>query len=996
MKKILKKIIPFIIAVCLVFPSVRLLAENHGQIFIISSYSYNNLWGEEICKNIRESIRKNLSREKIRTFYTGINDKDVFSSDLFRMDSDRRIKDNTPDVMIFIGERAWTEFIKTFPDKITSIPSIIVDGNDSLKIDPKYNATAIILAGQIRNTLALADNAYPEKGNFIFISTGSHSDNLAITKIRTYIKERYPNKRFSYLVKRNFNPESLQKETSNTNKKKNDIILVNDLYNSHGIRNGYSDNGKHTVPVFSIKDQIKSCGNIISGASITPNAIIAEAVASLTKSALSGKKLSSVPPQKFSATVNIVNRSVAGNSELKKRGIPYVTIPKCFYESDGTRNIAILASILLLAFIIFSIIYSFIIKKRQKAATGDLNYYMSLSKEYNTILHTFPFGFLIFDIDGNYIRGNASGENLLKSHVPSFGKARKDFNLFRSILMTDNISTLLQKGKKAYCQIKFKGENPICLCRFIYSPFRDNGREFFLLIAHDISKNYAKREKKEEIESMTIKALNTANIGIGEFNIMNNTGIATDAWYSNLKTEPNTNFRKCFDYLIGEDKKAIDTFMENALEGKSKKFAMEARVSNIDYSYRWIRISATINTYYPKEGRIICSMIIEDIDIQKKKNDEIEEEYKKIMNASIANNSLISNMSHEIKTPLNSIVGFSELLTESNDDNEKKALFSYIEENNERLLDIISNLIEISKIESGNMVCSMSEVDINQMILVLKDIYSHKLEGKDVQIIYDNEEGQCIIYSDGERINTIISNFMDNAVKFTEKGTVTVGYKIETGKIALYVKDTGVGVPYAVKETLFKKFNNPNNNYLGLGLQLSASIVKLLKGEIGYDPNPEGGSIFWIRIPSEYINNSPEKDTNASLEIASARNPRPLENMKKIIIAEDNDNNFQLLNYMLKGRYSIYHAENGAEALDLYKNVKPDAILMDIKMPVMDGYQATAEIRKLSSDIPIIAVTAYAFEKDREKIMNSNFSDFISKPVMEKELIKKLDSFLKD
>lgn len=381
----------------------------------------------------------------------------------------------------------------------------------------------------------------------------------------------------------------------------------------------------------------------------------------------------------------------------------------------------------------------------------------------------------------------------------------------------------------------------------------------------------------------------------------------------------------------------------------------------------------------------------------------------------------LANMSHEIRTPLNAIVGFANLLCKTTDPEKKKRFIEIIETNNQLLLKLIGDILDISKADSDKLVMNMHKVDVNKLITTVCagiDMSSRPNVRLEKKFALD----QCYITSDSYRITQVLNNLITNAVKFTERGSITVGYEVHGGMLKFYVKDTGIGITESDMKKLFTRFTKLNSfvQGTGLGLSISKAIVEKLGGSIkGESAGKSKGATFYFTLPM-VINEAAEQETqpqqdderrleelklkaNAErrrkqLEAASydekATKPSYKMEKKKILVVEDNPSNAELFDALLADRYEIVHATDGKEAVQVYVKETPDLVLMDLNLPIKDGYEATAEIRTLSNAVPIIAVTAYAQNSDRVKVLNSGFDDYLSKPVDENMLIDTIRKFL--
>ncbi len=365
--------------------------------------------------------------------------------------------------------------------------------------------------------------------------------------------------------------------------------------------------------------------------------------------------------------------------------------------------------------------------------------------------------------------------------------------------------------------------------------------------------------------------------------------------------------------------------------------------------------------------------------------------------------SFLANMSHEIRTPMNGILGFASLLKErSLSGEEQQKYIDIIENSGKRMLNIINDLINISKIESGQIKVSLSETDLNKQIEYIYTFFKPEAEKKGIQLSILNilPHTKSVIKTDREKIYAILTNLVKNAIKYTEAGFIEIGYNLKASggdtKLEFFVKDTGIGIAKSKQKLIFDRFVQADlslsSNYegAGLGLSISKAYAEMLDGEIGVESEEGIGSRFYFTIPYlikgqekivlREINNKTEKDTQSK-------------NLN-ILIAEDEKTSRAYLSIIVKdiGKKIIY-AENGLEAVKLCQENKDiDLILMDIKMPEMDGLIATSLIREFNKDVIIIAQTAYALPADREKAIKSGCNDYITKPIIKEDLLAIIDN----
>lgn len=355
----------------------------------------------------------------------------------------------------------------------------------------------------------------------------------------------------------------------------------------------------------------------------------------------------------------------------------------------------------------------------------------------------------------------------------------------------------------------------------------------------------------------------------------------------------------------------------------------------------------------------------------------------------------IANMSHEIRTPLNAIVGFSDLLVEEEDKQERVEYMSIIQKNNELLLQLISDVLDISKIEAQSLEFAYERVGVNSLCRAIVAAANLKEESM-VPILFDQQCDELYIITDYNRVSQVLSNMVNNAMKFTSTGSINVGWNVVDDKeIEFYVHDTGKGIDAYQIDSVFERFVklDPFVQGTGLGLSICKSIIERLRGRIGIDSQPDVGSRFWFTLPF----NVPSGDVTANscdkVAASAKESIHKTENgMVTILIAEDIESNYILLYSILHNNYNLVRAHNGVEAVELSRLHNPSIILMDIKMPEMDGLEATKIIREYNTDVPIIALTAFAFDADKQKALQAGCNDFLSKPIsvsLLKELLAK-------
>ncbi len=379
--------------------------------------------------------------------------------------------------------------------------------------------------------------------------------------------------------------------------------------------------------------------------------------------------------------------------------------------------------------------------------------------------------------------------------------------------------------------------------------------------------------------------------------------------------------------------------------------------------------------------------ISEDITVRKQKEDELKIAKEKAEESNRLKSAFLANMSHEIRTPMNGILGFAGLLKEpglSGDEQDK--YIEIIEKSGARMLNIINDIISISKIESGLMEISVFETNINEQVKFLYEFFKQEAENKGIKIFLTCTlpVHECIIRTDREKIFGIMTNLVKNAIKFTQDGFIEIGCEKAGNDVLFHIKDTGVGIDPKKQKTIFERFRQGSEslsrNYegAGLGLSISKAYVEMLGGKIWVKSKPGEGSVFYFTIP---INHFPLTKSVFSNSILTEEYENRMEKLN-ILIAEDDETSEILIRLAIQLYCKkIISARTGHEAVETCRqNPDIDLILMDIKMPDMDGLEATRRIRKFNKEVIIVAQTAFGLAGDREIAINAGCDEYIAKP----------------
>ena len=392
----------------------------------------------------------------------------------------------------------------------------------------------------------------------------------------------------------------------------------------------------------------------------------------------------------------------------------------------------------------------------------------------------------------------------------------------------------------------------------------------------------------------------------------------------------------------------------------------------------------------------------EQLAIANKKLKEDEEKAQKAENASKMKSLFLANMSHEIRTPLNAIEGFSRVIAETDSQEDRMKFYEIIESNNNRLQSLVNEILDLSRVESGEIVMKTAPTDLNELCTSVKNIFKFRCPDS-VKLIFEESTLSVVMNTDANRLTQVFCNLISNALKHTSVGKIAYGYKIlnEGTMIEFFVEDTGAGINKEdighIFETYVSRDAETTKNGYGLGLPLCKIIVEKLGGKISVESEVGKGTIFRFSMPFHGTIGGVDKSkttTTSSVRTIRISERSGQQIKKKILVAEDEDSNYELVKIVLQKRYRLIRAHNGIEAVTLNEEEHPDLILMDIRMPGMNGLDATRIIKEVSSDTPVVALSAYAFEENIREAKQAGCNEFMAKPFKVENLIDMVRRYL--
>lgn len=388
------------------------------------------------------------------------------------------------------------------------------------------------------------------------------------------------------------------------------------------------------------------------------------------------------------------------------------------------------------------------------------------------------------------------------------------------------------------------------------TPLYDSDNQFcnYLFINIDTTETTNAYTKIQEFENLFLLIGDYAKVGFAHFNIVTRDGYAQNAWYRNLGEKegtPMTEVVGVYSHLHPEDRDILRNFVKNVKDGKATSLRKEVRVCKENGKCSWTSINVMVKNFRPENGIIEMLCINYDITPLKETEQKLIIARDKAEELDRLKSAFLANMSHEIRTPLNAIVGFSSLLAETVPWEERQEYIKIVQENNELLLQLISDILDLSKIEAGTFNFVYSDLDVNETCMEILKSMSMKVE-EEIDLIFEKQIPGCHLYTDKNRFMQVINNFINNALKFTKQGTIALGYElISKDKIKFYVRDTGMGIPQEKLSSVFDRFVKLNSfiQGTGLGLSICKSIIEQMGGEIGVESTEEIGSCFWFTLP---------------------------------------------------------------------------------------------------------------------------------------------------
>lgn len=999
--------------------------EGKSYILCINSYTESSPWSSRLISNVTEFVQKDPGI----TLYVEHLNMLLVENDSILEESKRNIfdkyKGRSPRMLLLLGNSALLlrdEYRKVWGD----IPIVLCAQEDYLDsyeayihrqpstpeertplsylVDP-YNLVYLYADLYIPENIRLMKQMIPGMKEFIFIGDGRKVNQDNSVLIEQELNTKYPDIKYKFWSAENMTTNQLLDSLYFVDTKTTGVLFASWFYKyafagtSMLATNSHKLIAATSVPIFSL-----SMVNIASGKEgmlgrYTYNQDRYDAALIQTISdVLKDKQARHIPCYIPTDGAPVINYEILVRDGLSLSTCPantrFLNKPPTFWEHYRYFILGTLFSILLITLLFLYRIRN--LNALKKAQQNEID----AMATYKMLVNNMPILYmqeeLVTDKNGNpieliYRNVNSEFEKhfyrkeevIGRKGSEIFPESMPEFLHFTKMALTEKRAITFPYYFKAidtFYDVVLKGTH------------QGNMIDIFCLNSTELHKA---QQKLSATNSKLAMALDVANIVPWKWDLKSKTILCDINRPIELSTDeqevedsqlsvPDSQY---FSKIFKEDRERVKQAYRDLIEGRAEKVKEEYRIVNVQknnlHKVEWVEAQAAVEAR-DEDGKpltLVGSSLV--ITNRKKMEQELTTAKELAEESNRLKSAFLANMSHEIRTPLNAIVGFSGILASTEEEEEKQEYVSIIENNNTLLLQLISDILDLSKIEAGTLELNYSNIELNELMRELERGFLLRVKTDAVKLEFVEPAGPCMAYTEKNRLSQLMINLVTNAIKFTEKGSIRFGYEMRENELYFYVTDTGCGIPKDKQQNIFGRFVKLNSfaQGTGLGLSICKTLMDHMGGRIGVESEEGKGSTFWFTLPYKPAVKEDKKQMPKDIQPVSIER-----NKLTILVAEDNASNYKLFESILKYDYHLIHAWDGMEAVEMFRKHNPQIVLMDINMPVMDGYEATREIRKYSAKIPIIAVTAFAYASDEQKVMESGFDGYMPKPINAKLL----------
>ena len=999
--------------------------EGKSYILCINSYTESSPWSSRLISNVTEFVQKDPGI----TLYVEHLNMLLVENDSILEESKRNIfdkyKGRSPRMLLLLGNSALLlrdEYRKVWGD----IPIVLCAQEDYLDsyeayihrqpstpeertplsylVDP-YNLVYLYADLYIPENIRLMKQMIPGMKEFIFIGDGRkvNQDNSAL--IEQELNTKYPDIKYKFWSAENMTTNQLLDSLYFVDTKTTGVLFASWFYKyafagtSMLATNSHKLIAATSVPIFSLSMVNIASGKegMLGGYTYNQDRYDAALIQTISD-VLKDKQARHIPCYIPTDGAPVINYEILVRDGLSLFTCPantrFLNKPPTFWEHYRYFILGTLFSILLITLLFLYRIRN--LNALKKAQQNEID----AMATYKMLVNNMPILYmqeeLVTDKNGNpieliYRNVNSEFEKhfyrkeevIGRKGSEIFPESMPEFLHFTKMALTEKRAITFPYYFKAidtFYDVVLKGTH------------QGNMIDIFCLNSTELHKA---QQKLSATNSKLAMALDVANIVPWKWDLKSKTILCDINRPIELSTDeqevedsqlsvPDSQY---FSKIFKEDRERVKQAYRDLIEGRAEKVKEEYRIVNVQknnlHKVEWVEAQAAVEAR-DEDGKpltLVGSSLV--ITNRKKMEQELTTAKDLAEESNRLKSAFLANMSHEIRTPLNAIVGFSGILASTEEEEEKQEYVSIIENNNTLLLQLISDILDLSKIEAGTLELNYSNIELNELMRELERGFLLRVKTDAVKLEFVEPAGPCMAYTEKNRLSQLMINLVTNAIKFTEKGSIRFGYEMRENELYFYVADTGCGIPKDKQQNIFGRFVKLNSfaQGTGLGLSICKTLMDHMGGRIGVESEEGKGSTFWFTLPYKPAVKEDKKQMPKDIQPVSIER-----NKLTILVAEDNASNYKLFESILRYDYHLIHAWDGMEAVEMFREHNPQIVLMDINMPVMDGYEATREIRKYSAKIPIIAVTAFAYASDEQKVMESGFDGYMPKPINAKLL----------
>lgn len=999
--------------------------EGKSYILCINSYTESSPWSSRLISNVTEFVQKDPGI----TLYVEHLNMLLVESDSILEESKRNIfdkyKGRSPRMLLLLGNSALLlrdEYRKVWGD----IPIVLCAQEDYLDsyeayihrqpstpeertplsylVDP-YNLVYLYADLYIPENIRLMKQMIPGMKEFIFIGDGRKVNQDNSVLIEQELNTKYPDIKYKFWSAENMTTNQLLDSLYFVDTKTTGVLFASWFYKyafagtSMLATNSHKLIAATSVPIFSLSMVNIASGKegMLGGYTYNQDRYDAALIQTISD-VLKDKQARHIPCYIPTDGAPVINYEILVRDGLSLSTCPantrFLNKPPTFWEHYRYFILGTLFSILLITLLFLYRIRN--LNALKKAQQNEID----AMATYKMLVNNMPILYmqeeLVTDKNGNpieliYRNVNSEFEKhfyrkeevIGRKGSEIFPESMPEFLHFTKMALTEKRAITFPYYFKAidtFYDVVLKGTH------------QGNMIDIFCLNSTELHKA---QQKLSATNSKLAMALDVANIVPWKWDLKSKTILCDINRPIELSTDeqevedsqlsvPDSQY---FSKIFKEDRERVKQAYRDLIEGRAEKVKEEYRIVNVQknnlHKVEWVEAQAAVEAR-DEDGKpltLVGSSLV--ITNRKKMEQELTTAKELAEESNRLKSAFLANMSHEIRTPLNAIVGFSGILASTEEEEEKQEYVSIIENNNTLLLQLISDILDLSKIEAGTLELNYSNIELNELMRELERGFLLRVKTDAVKLEFVEPAGPCMAYTEKNRLSQLMINLVTNAIKFTEKGSIRFGYEMRENELYFYVADTGCGIPKDKQQNIFGRFVKLNSfaQGTGLGLSICKTLMDHMGGRIGVESEEGKGSTFWFTLPYKPAVKEDKKQMPKDIQPVSIER-----NKLTILVAEDNASNYKLFESILKYDYHLIHAWDGMEAVEMFRRHNPQIVLMDINMPVMDGYEATREIRKYSAKIPIIAVTAFAYASDEQKVMESGFDGYMPKPINAKLL----------